>query len=376
MNDKYVKSKVDNRVESNYSLSRTLSSENEIDLFELSGIIFRSKTKIILVTLVFLIGGLISSYFLPQKWASTAVIVPPGNEQMQVLDRLTNSLTVLDITLGITPNYLISNFIQNFNSEDLREQYIINSDYFRSLMKDNVDDDFERRELIGLLVNSNIGLVSLQSRNMDGGYKLSFSATTAVGAHDLLQGYINYVKTIVNNDINLKIKRAVDSARIMATDKYFLELLRAKNNQEVKIDRLKNAYSIANSAGIKKPIYSSGSVVSNDPDFLILMGADVLNSKLEIEKSITDLASINTNLLNRKLYIDKLNALEISKVDVVPFKYLQQPTEPTKRDAPKRGLIIILFALAGLVGSIGFVLVAHFTRERREEQPKLVQSKE
>ncbi|WP_145562795.1 LPS O-antigen length regulator Wzz(fepE) [Yersinia aldovae] len=376
MNDKHVNGNFDTQTSNKYDFSKVLSSKHEVNLFELSEIIFRSKVKIILVTLVFLIGGFILSYVIPQKWTSAAVIASPSNEQMQVLDKITNSLTVLDIKLGIAPAYLMSSFVQNYNSEDLRKQYLINSDYFKRLMKKDAHGDFEKRELINTLVNSSIGLVSLHAGNSDDGYKLTYSATTAGDAHELLQGYINYVNIIVNDDINLKIKRAVDSAKSMATDEYSLELLRAKNNQEVKIYRLKNAYSIANSTGIKKPIYSSASVVSNDPDFLILMGADVLNSKLEIEKSITDLASINTNLLNRKLYIDKLSALEISKVDVVPFKYLQQPTEPTKRDAPKRGLIIILFALAGLVGSIGFVLVAHFTRERREEQPKLIQSKE
>ncbi|CRY77163.1 LPS O-antigen length regulator [Yersinia intermedia] len=366
MNDKYVNNKVDTRIKSSYIISGTLPSKNEIDLFELSEIVFRSKTKIILITLIFLIGGFVFSYFLPQKWTSVTVIAPPGNEQMRVLDKITNSLTVLDIKLGITPAYLMSSFVQNFNSEDLREQYILNSDYFKYLIKNNTGDGFVRRELIGVLVNSSIGLVSLQPGNIDGGYKLSFSATTPEGAHELLQGYLDYIKTIVNNDINLKIQRAVDSAKTMAMDEYSQELLRAKNNQEVKINRLKNAYSIANSAGIKKPIYSSGSVVSNDPDFLILMGTDVLNSKLEIEKSITDLASINVTLFNRKLYLDKLNTLEIPKVDIVPFKYLQQPTEPATRDAPKRGLIIILFAIAGLIGSISFVLVAHFARARGE----------
>lgn len=101
------------------------------------------------------------------------------------------------------------------------------------------------------------------------------------------------------------------------------------------------------------------------------MGSDALNRKLEIEKSVIDLASINTELLNRKLYLDKLNRLEIPNVNIVPFKYLQQPTEPTKRDVPKRALIVILFALVGLMGSVGFVLVEHFVRERKREEEGL-----
>ncbi|UZX67681.1 LPS O-antigen length regulator Wzz(fepE) [Yersinia ruckeri] len=368
----------------NYSFSDMSSSKDEINIFELFTIIFRSKFKIILVTLIFLISGLVVSYVLPQKWMSTSIIVPAGEEQLQVLDKITINLAVLDINLGITSNYLLSIFKQNFDSQDLREQYLINTDYFKKMMKDSPEDAMERRAVIENIVNNSIGSINpLQDKSESGNeyryYKLSYSASTAVDARDLLQGYINFVKSTVNADVNLKIQRAVDLAKGMATDKYSLDLLRAKNSHEVKIERLKYASSIADVAGIKKPVYSSGSAISDDPDFPITMGADALNRKLEIEKSITDLATVNADLLNRKLYLDKLNALEIPKVDVVPFKYLQQPTEPTKRDAPKRGLIMVLFALAGLVGSVGFVLVGHFVRERErqeEEMLKLANTKE
>ncbi|MCW6567697.1 LPS O-antigen length regulator Wzz(fepE) [Yersinia ruckeri] len=368
----------------NYGFSDMSSSKDEIDIFELFTIIFRSKLKIILVTLIFLIGGLAVSYILPQKWTSTTIIVPPSDEQLQVLDKITTNLAVLDIKVGITSDYLLSTFKQNFDSQDLREQYLINTDYFKKMMKDSPEDATERRKLIENIVNNNIGSINpLQDKSESGNeyryYKLSYSASTAVDARDLLQGYINFVKSTVNADVNLKIQRAVDLAKGMATDKYSLDLLRAKNSHEVKIERLKYASSIADVAGIKKPVYSSGSAISDDPDFPITMGADALNRKLVIEKSITDLATVNADLLNRKLYLDKLNALEIPKVDVVPFKYLQQPTEPTKRDAPKRGLIMVLFALAGLVGSVGFVLVGHFVSERErqeEEMLKLANTKE
>ncbi|EOG6954832.1 LPS O-antigen length regulator Wzz(fepE) [Yersinia ruckeri] len=368
----------------NYGFSDMSSSKDEIDIFELFTIIFRSKLKIILVTLIFLISGLVVSYILPQKWTSTSIIVPAGEEQLQVLDKITINLAVLDINLGITSNYLLSTFKQNFDSQDLREQYLINTDYFKQMMKDSPEDAIERRAVIENIVNNSIGSINpIKDKSGNDNeyryYKLSYSASTAVDARDLLQGYINFVNSTVNADVNLKIQRAVDLAKGMATDKYSLDLLRAKNSHEVKIERLKYASSIADVAGIKKPVYSSGSQISDDPDFPITMGADALNRKLEIEKSITDLTTVNADLLNRKLYLDKLNALEIPKVDVVPFKYLQQPTEPTKRDAPKRGLIMVLFALAGLVGSVGFVLVGHFVSERErqeEEMLKLANTKE
>ncbi len=381
MNDKDRDAMLLNMTGSN-QIDRTKNNE-EIDLFELLSMIFKYKIRILLITLFFLISGLVVSYILPQKWTSTAIIALPGDEQVQVLDELITNLTVLDIKVDVSANYLLSTFKQNFDSQDLREQYLVNTNYFKRLMKNNPEGGLDKRALIERIVNENISSVNPLKDKTEGDdeyryYKLSYSASTPTDARDLLQGSINYINTIVNVDVFRKIQRAVDLAKGIGTDKYSMELLKARNNQKVKIERLRYASSIADAAGVKKPVYSSGSAISDDPDFPITMGSDALNRKLEIEKSVIDLASINAELLNRKLYLDKLNRLEIPNVNIVPFKYLQQPTEPTKRDAPKRALIVILFALVGLMGSVGFVLVEHFVRERKREEEglKLSQTKE
>nr|WP_042820196.1 LPS O-antigen length regulator Wzz(fepE) [Yersinia wautersii] len=381
MNDKDRDAMLLNMTGSN-QIDRTKNNE-EIDLFELLSMIFKYKIRILLITLFFLISGLVVSYILPQKWTSTAIIALPGDEQVQVLDELITNLTVLDIKVDVSANYLLSTFKQNFDSQDLREQYLVNTNYFKRLMKNNPEGGLDKRALIERIVNENISSVNPLKDKTEGEneyryYKLSYSASTPTDARDLLQGSINYINTIVNADVFRKIQRAVDLAKGIGTDKYSMELLKARNNQKVKIERLRYASSIADAAGVKKPVYSSGSAISDDPDFPITMGSDALNRKLEIEKSVIDLASINAELLNRKLYLDKLNRLEIPNVNIVPFKYLQQPTEPTKRDAPKRALIVILFALVGLMGSVGFVLVEHFVRERKREEEglRLSQTKE
>nr|AEP25479.1 O-antigen chain length determinant [Yersinia pseudotuberculosis] len=357
-----------------------INHDYNIGFFELFSILSRGKIRIIIVTLLFLTVGSIISYILPQKWTSTAIITLPGDEQIQVLDELITNLTVLDIKVDISANYLLSTFKQNFDSQDLREQYLVNTNYFKRLMKSNPEGGLDKRALIERIVNENIASVSPLKDKTERDdeyryYKLSYSASTPTDARDLLQGSINYINTIVNADVFRKVQRAVDLAKGIGTDKYSMELLRARNNQKVKIERLRYASSIADAAGVKKPVYSSGSAISDDPDFPITMGSDALNRKLEIEKSVTDLASINAQLLNRKLYLDKLNRLEIPNVNIVPFKYLQQPTEPTKKDAPKRALIMILFALAGLISSIGFVLADHFVRERKREEDEFKISK-
>ncbi|ENA3446245.1 LPS O-antigen length regulator [Yersinia enterocolitica] len=347
-------------------------NNSEIDLSELFIIIANSKIKIILVTLAFAIVGGGIAFIMPQQWTSTAIISTPGDVEVQVLDSVLTDLKVLDIEVAITPNYLLSTFRQNFYSRDLREQYLVNTDYFKLLMKGNTEDSLEKRVLIEGIINNGIFLIDpLQDKTESDSnyhyYKLSYSAPTSTDARDLLQGYINFIKKSVNADVNLKLQRSVELAKALAFNQYSLDLLRAQNNHKVKIERLKYASSIADAADIQKPVYSGGAAISDDPDFPITMGANALNRKLEIEKSITDLTVINANLLNRKLYLDKLDALVIPKIDIVPFKYLQRPSEPTKKDAPKRLLILMLFALAGFIGSSGLVIIDYIVGIRKEE---------
>ncbi len=100
------------------------------------------------------------SYILPPKWTSTAIIALPGDEQVQVLDELITNLTVLDIKVDVSANYLLSTFKQNFDSQDLREQYLVNTNYFKRLMKNNPEDGLDKRALIERIVNENISSVN------------------------------------------------------------------------------------------------------------------------------------------------------------------------------------------------------------------------
>lgn len=140
----------------------------------------------------------------------------------------------------MSANYLLSTFKQNFDSQDLREQYLVNTNYFKRLMKNNPEDGLDKRALIERIVNENISSVNPLKDKTEGEneyryYKLSYSASTPTDARDLLQGSINYVNTIVNADVFRKIQRAVDLAKGIGTDKYSMELLKARNNQKLKL---------------------------------------------------------------------------------------------------------------------------------------------
>ncbi|SQB21291.1 ferric enterobactin transport protein FepE [Citrobacter koseri] len=51
-----------------------------------------------------------------------------------------------------------------------------------------------------------------------------------------------------------------------------MDRVRLRNQLDANIQRLNYSLEIANAAGIKKPVYSNGQAVKDDPDFLYFSG--------------------------------------------------------------------------------------------------------
>ena len=144
-----------------------------------------------------------------------------------------------------------------------------------------------------------------------------------------------------------------------------MDRVRLRNQLDANIQRLNYSLEIANAAGIKKPVYSNGQAVKDDPDFSISLGADGIAQKLQIEKSVTDVAEINAEIRNRQYYVEQLTAMNINDVKFMPFKYQLSPSLPVKKDGPGKALIVILAALLGGMIACGGVLLRHAMLSRK-----------
>lgn len=124
---------------------------------------------------------------------------------------------------------------------------------------------------------------------------------------------------------------------------------------------------IANAAGIKKPVYSNGQAVKDDPDFSISLGADGIERKLEIEKAVTDVAELNGELRNRQYLVEQLTKANVNDVNFTPFKYQLSPSLPVKKDGPGKAIIVILSALIGGMVACGSVLLRYAMASRKQD---------
>ena len=347
------------------------ANANEIDLVNLIEILWRARTKIIATVFAFACVGILVSFLLPQKWTSQAIVTPAEPVQWQSLENMLTKLRVLDMDISVSRGDVFNLFIKKFQSPSLLEDYLRSSPYVMDQLKGADIDEMELHQAIVRLsekmkaVDTNLG--KKNETSLYTAWTLSFTAPLAEEAQSVLKGYIQYISDIVVKETLEDIRNKLSIKTSFEKERLEMDRVRLKNQLEANIQRLNYSLEIANAAGIKKPVYSNGQAVKDDPDFSISLGADGIERKLEIEKSVTDVAEINGELRNRQYHVEQLLAMNVSDVKFTPFKYQLTPSLPVKKDGPAKSMIVILAALLGGMVACGGVLLNYAMVSRKQK---------
>ncbi|EHL3469039.1 LPS O-antigen length regulator [Salmonella enterica] len=347
------------------------ANSHEIDLFSLMDVLWQAKRRILASVFAFACAGLLLSFLLPQKWTSQAIVTPAESVQWQELERTLTALRVLDMDVSVDRAGVFNLFIKKFSSLSLLEEYLRSSPYVMDQLKGaQIDEQDLHRAIVALsekmkAVDSNVG--KKNETSLFTSWTLSFTAPTREEAQKVLAGYIQYISDIVVKETLENIRNQLEIKTRYEQEKLAMDRVRLKNQLDANIQRLHYSLEIANAAGIKKPVYSNGQAVKDDPDFSISLGADGISRKLEIEKGVTDMAEINGDLRNRQYHVEQLAAMNVSDVKFTPFKYQLSPSLPVKKDGPGNAIIIILAALIGGMVACGGVLLRHAMVSRKME---------
>ncbi|EAP9296581.1 LPS O-antigen length regulator [Salmonella enterica subsp. enterica serovar Newport] len=347
------------------------ANSHEIDLFSLIEVLWQAKRRILATVFAFACVGLLLSFLLPQKWTSQAIVTPAESVQWQGLERTLTALRVLDMEVSVDRGSVFNLFIKKFSSPSLLEEYLRSSPYVMDQLKGAQIDEQDLHRAIVLLsekmkaVDSNVG--KKNETSLFTSWTLSFTAPTREEAQKVLAGYIQYISDIVVKETLENIRNQLEIKTRYEQEKLAMDRVRLKNQLDANIQRLHYSLEIANAAGIKRPVYSNGQAVKDDPDFSISLGADGISRKLEIEKGVTDVAEIDGDLRNRQYHIEQLAAMNVSDVKFTPFKYQLSPSLPVKKDGPGKAVIIILAALIGGMMACGGVLLRHAMVSRKME---------
>ncbi|EJJ6948733.1 LPS O-antigen length regulator [Salmonella enterica] len=347
------------------------ANSHEIDLFSLMDVLWQAKRRILATVFAFACVGLLLSFLLPQKWTSQAIVTPAESVQWQGLERTLTALRVLDMEVSVDRAGVFNLFIKKFSSPSLLEEYLRSSPYVMDQLKGaQIDEQDLHRAIVALsekmkAVDSNAG--KKNETSLFTSWTLSFTAPTREEAQKVLAGYIQYISDIVVKETLENIRNQLEIKTRYEQEKLAMDRVRLKNQLDANIQRLHYSLEIANAAGIKRPVYSNGQAVKDDPDFSISLGADGISRKLEIEKGVTDVAEIDGDLRNRQYHVEQLAAMNVSDVKFTPFKYQLSPSLPVKKDGPGKAIIIILAALIGGMMACGGVLLRHAMVSRKME---------
>lgn len=347
------------------------ANSHEIDLFSLIEVLWQAKRRILATVFAFACVGLLLSFLLSQKWTSQAIVTPAESVQWQGLERTLTALRVLDMEVSVDRASVFNLFIKKFSSPSLLEEYLRSSPYVMDQLKGAQIDEQDLHRAIVVLSEKMKAVDSNASKKNETSlftsWTLSFTAPTREEAQKVLAGYIQYISDIVVKETLENIRNQLEIKTRYEQEKLAMDRVRLKNQLDANIQRLHYSLEIANAAGIKRPVYSNGQAVKDDPDFSISLGADGISRKLEIEKGVTDVAEIDGDLRNRQYHVEQLAAMNVSDVKFTPFKYQLSPSLPVKKDGPGKAIIIILAALIGGMMACGGVLLRHAIVSRKME---------
>ncbi|PJG60157.1 LPS O-antigen chain length determinant protein WzzB [Aeromonas cavernicola] len=351
-------------------LMHTVSSD-EIDLRELVLVLWRHKTFILLVTILFTAIGISYALTARQVWVSQAVITSPSIEQLNTLkldiDKLSSTIPLelmnqIDLS-EFSKAELYKSFIYTFNSIDNKRQFFEERGIIaEELSKKDDGDEKHKKALVNRLSE---GVIAKLADKTSNDMTLSFSADTAVLAKQRLQDYIAFTQKKQTLDkysaLNYIIKNRVDTLTIKYDNLKTDTLKTLQDN----INRIQYSLRISQAAGVEKPLERT---YSGSELFNIDLGSKALAEKLKVFEEIKNPELLDPKLGQIRLRLDSLKSLKLTPVPFYSFQMLGSPEEPLTRDKPKRSLIVVLATLLGGMLAVAIVLVRHAFRKPAAQQ--------
>lgn len=352
-------------------------SPKEIDLLGLLDVLLAAKKRIVTIVFIFALAGLAIAFLLPQKWTSKAVITPAEQTQWNPLRQMMVALQVLDVKAQVTRSEIFDLFIKKFQSQSLLKEYLTSSPYVMSQLEEVEVDALELHRAVVNIAERMKAVNDAQVKDADKvpyvSWTLSFTAPKASDAQTVLEEYINYIAAVVEKETVQNIRNQIALRTNEVEQQLRLDRVRLTNIHNTNLQRLNYSLEVANAAGIKKPVYSSGQAVKDDPDYSVALGADGIAQKLQIEKNLKDVTELNADFQNREYYLAQLKNLSFADVKLEPFRYQLSPSLPVKKDGPGKPLIVILAALLGGLFACGSVLLREAMLSRHPLSEPLTQ---
>ena len=341
------------------SVERQLSSDDEIDLFELVETLWKEKFTLIGVTAFSMIVGVAYAF----------LAIPTYEVQQRLLEPKIGQVVELNKFAGAPAANQIFERMQQIATSQEFKQELLGLPVYEAIFESEQTLQQRLRVLDELL---KIGLPAKASKDVT----VTINYNDPGVAAKLLSATVDMlaIKTrdSVKEDIELSSSASIEQA------KEKMQAIKAKygSDLEAEIARLKEALGVASAANIIEPAQSSellrepsgsGQVtIVNEMRGLYRLGTRLLEAELSALKARKlENELLIPGLSRLQLTIEELSAININYDLVSPFWSRDEVLIPERPIKPKKALIVALATILGGMLSVVFVLIRQAVRNRR-----------
>ena len=369
--------------------------DDEIDLFELFQTLWDGKWKIILITFVAAIIGVVFSVVKPNSFEVSAPIQNGRTSVFIPYTPINDLLKINQFSLLIDQNSLFKMFIVEFNDYEEMVDVVGTSELVQKSIKD-LDVDDKKKALIGFAKAFELKAPSNNEEN----WTLSFEWHDALEGMRLFNDAIEQTLLSVKNDAKDSLDELANSIETRNT----LTLESLNNNLGILIENQKGTDSqrlqylseqsvIAKELGIEMNKLDSNALsqssnnsislsVNSDEIPYYLRGYRAINTEIRLIKNRTD----EDRLLTAEGYVETLEEIRTVERDLAPY-HLRKTSELIANDNPndwvefdlaiadvksqKKSMLYVALSivLGGMVGAM-YVLISNAVRKRKEQLAK------
>ena len=367
------------------------NQNNEIDLIELIKVLWNKKLWILLCACFFTVIAGIYAFTAKEQWTSSSIVVPPKvanlGDYLSFRSEYASILDIKDFSQDSVMEKVFNDFKMALFSRSLKEAFFSQSKWFNTYSAKNTNSEEAKQKLLSNLIDKNL-IVTIPDPKKDLnpiGVSVSFAAETPKEAQDVLLDYIKFVNqwVIAENkkdflaNINLVISGLEIQKNKIERD--------TETVRQIQLENLTTALDIAKSAGIKDYSKSLSGNVSvpevllgdakvpfsdsklSDGSYLFMLGEKYLQAQVDTLKNAPLVYPLNYYNIEKQANL--LNVLEkkVEKESAVRgYYYLSEPDYPVNKDKPKKGLIIVIGFIIGLILSTFIILLSSLIQSTKK----------
>ena len=367
------------------------NQNNEIDLIELIKVLWNKKLWILLCACFFTVIAGIYAFTAKEQWTSSSIVVPPKvanlGDYLSFRSEYASILDIKDFSQDRVKETVFNDFKMALFSRSLKEAFFSQSKWFNTYSAKNTNSEEAKQKLLSNLIDKNL-IVTIPDPKKDLnpiGVNVSFAAETPKEAQDVLLDYIKFVNqwVIAENkkdflaNINLVISGLEIQKNKIERD--------TETVRQIQLENLTTALDIAKSAGIKDYSKSLSGNVSvpevllgdakvpfsdsklSDGSYLFMLGEKYLQAQVDTLKNAPLVYPLNYYNIEKQANL--LNVLEkkVEKESAVRgYYYLSEPDYPVNKDKPKKGLIIVIGFIIGLILSTFIILLSSLIQSTKK----------